>query len=78
MSEIIKCLQFIIEKLIDNLKWILFVLFEMFEVMVISIIPVATSRNLPVPEYSYSSSDEDEDYFDAADEISPTPSQSST
>ncbi|XP_014227981.1 oxysterol-binding protein-related protein 9 isoform X2 [Trichogramma pretiosum] len=41
----------------------------------------ATTRNLPVPEYSYSSSDEDEDYFDAADEISPTqttPSQTQT
>ncbi|XP_031782510.1 oxysterol-binding protein-related protein 9 isoform X3 [Nasonia vitripennis] len=36
----------------------------------------ATTRNLPVPEYSYSSSDEDEDFYDAADEISPTPSQS--
>ncbi|XP_012277175.1 oxysterol-binding protein-related protein 9 isoform X2 [Orussus abietinus] len=28
-------------------------------------------RNLPVPEFSYSSSDEDEDFYDAADEISP-------
>ncbi|XP_043483111.1 oxysterol-binding protein-related protein 9 [Leptopilina heterotoma] len=27
-------------------------------------------RDLPVPEYSYSSSDEDEDFFDAADDIS--------
>lgn len=27
-------------------------------------------RDLPVPEYSYSSSDEDEDYYDAADDIS--------
>jgi hypothetical protein len=39
---------------------------------------LTTARNLPVPEYSYSSSDEDEDYFDAADEISPTPLQSVT
>ncbi|CAL1674811.1 unnamed protein product [Lasius platythorax] len=29
-------------------------------------------RDLPVPQFSYSSSDEDDDYFDAADEI-PTP-----
>ncbi|XP_017796425.1 PREDICTED: oxysterol-binding protein-related protein 9 [Habropoda laboriosa] len=28
-------------------------------------------RDLPVPQFSYSSSDEDEDYYDAADEISP-------
>ncbi|XP_076276148.1 oxysterol-binding protein-related protein 9 isoform X4 [Lasioglossum baleicum] len=27
-------------------------------------------RDLPVPQFSYSSSDEDEDYYDAADEIS--------
>ncbi|XP_034189094.2 oxysterol-binding protein-related protein 9 isoform X5 [Osmia lignaria lignaria] len=28
-------------------------------------------RDLPVPQFSYSSSDEDEDYYDAADEIAP-------
>ncbi|XP_011298494.1 oxysterol-binding protein-related protein 9 [Fopius arisanus] len=39
---------------------------------------VSTSlpKNLPVPEFSYSSSDEDEDYYDAADDIStPTAAQ---
>ncbi|XP_053974681.1 oxysterol-binding protein-related protein 9 isoform X1 [Hylaeus volcanicus] len=38
-------------------------------------VPVLTNavvdRDLPVPQFSYSSSDEDEDYYDAADEISP-------
>ncbi|KAK0096804.1 hypothetical protein PV326_004354 [Microctonus aethiopoides] len=34
---------------------------------------LANARNLLVPEYSYSSSDEDEDYYDAADDIA-TPS----
>ncbi|XP_017879257.1 oxysterol-binding protein-related protein 9 isoform X2 [Ceratina calcarata] len=32
-------------------------------------------RDLPVPQFSYSSSDEDEDYYDAADEISPPSAQ---
>ncbi|XP_014216162.1 oxysterol-binding protein-related protein 9 isoform X2 [Copidosoma floridanum] len=39
---------------------------------------VSTSRSLAVPEYSYSSSDEDEDFYDAADEITPTLSQTTT
>ncbi|KAL0118802.1 hypothetical protein PUN28_009458 [Cardiocondyla obscurior] len=34
--------------------------------------PNVVDRDLPVPQFSYSSSDEDDDYFDAADEI-PTP-----
>jgi len=33
---------------------------------------LVVDRDLPVPQFSYSSSDEDDDYFDAADEI-PTP-----
>ncbi|XP_012215655.1 oxysterol-binding protein-related protein 9 isoform X2 [Linepithema humile] len=33
---------------------------------------LSNDRDLPVPQFSYSSSDEDDDYFDAADEI-PTP-----
>ncbi|KAL2726541.1 oxysterol-binding protein-related protein 9 [Vespula squamosa] len=32
---------------------------------------VVDNRDLPVPQFSYSSSDEDEDYYDAADEMSP-------
>ncbi|XP_043502655.1 oxysterol-binding protein-related protein 9 isoform X1 [Polistes fuscatus] len=32
---------------------------------------VVDNRDLPVPQFSYSSSDEDEDYYDAADELSP-------
>ncbi|XP_050459931.1 oxysterol-binding protein-related protein 9 isoform X2 [Cataglyphis hispanica] len=35
----------------------------------ISILPNVVDRDLPVPQFSYSSSDEDDDYFDAADEI---------
>lgn len=35
-------------------------------------LPNVVDRDLPVPQFSYSSSDEDDDYFDAADEI-PTP-----
>ncbi|KMQ92439.1 oxysterol-binding protein 9 [Lasius niger] len=35
-------------------------------------LPHVVDRDLPVPQFSYSSSDEDDDYFDAADEI-PTP-----
>ncbi|KAK2585482.1 hypothetical protein KPH14_010138 [Odynerus spinipes] len=34
-------------------------------------LPNVVDRDLPVPQFSYSSSDEDEDYYDAADEISP-------
>ncbi|XP_033221785.1 oxysterol-binding protein-related protein 9 isoform X2 [Belonocnema kinseyi] len=36
---------------------------------------LVVGRDLPVPEFSYSSSDEDEDYYDAADEISAPSSQ---
>ena len=36
---------------------------------------LVAGRDLPVPEFSYSSSDEDEDYYDAADEISPPSTQ---
>ncbi|EZA47806.1 Oxysterol-binding protein-related protein [Ooceraea biroi] len=32
-------------------------------------LPNVVDRDLPVPQFSYSSSDEDDDYFDAADEI---------
>ncbi|XP_011155819.1 oxysterol-binding protein-related protein 9 [Solenopsis invicta] len=32
-------------------------------------LPTVVDRDLPVPQFSYSSSDEDDDYFDAADEI---------
>ncbi|XP_063980875.1 oxysterol-binding protein-related protein 9 isoform X2 [Diachasmimorpha longicaudata] len=39
---------------------------ECMELRVSSNLP----KDLPVPEFSYSSSDEDEDYFDAADDIS--------
>lgn len=35
-------------------------------------VSLVVDRDLPVPQFSYSSSDEDDDYFDAADEI-PTP-----
>ncbi|XP_071641148.1 oxysterol-binding protein-related protein 9 isoform X2 [Temnothorax longispinosus] len=38
----------------------------------ISTLSNVVDRDLPVPQFSYSSSDEDDDYFDAADEI-PTP-----
>lgn len=37
----------------------------------IFICKAVVDRDLPVPQFSYSSSDEDEDYYDAADEISP-------
>lgn len=37
----------------------------------IFIYKAVVDRDLPVPQFSYSSSDEDEDYYDAADEISP-------
>ncbi|XP_011690301.1 PREDICTED: oxysterol-binding protein-related protein 9 [Wasmannia auropunctata] len=37
----------------------------------VSTLPNVVDRDLPVPQFSYSSSDEDDDYFDAADEISP-------
>ncbi|XP_076676333.1 oxysterol-binding protein-related protein 9 isoform X2 [Andrena cerasifolii] len=36
----------------------------------VSILSNVVDRDLPVPQFSYSSSDEDEDYYDAADEIS--------
>ncbi|KAM0737317.1 Oxysterol-binding protein-related protein 9 [Formica fusca] len=35
----------------------------------VSILSNVVDRDLPVPQFSYSSSDEDDDYFDAADEI---------
>lgn len=35
----------------------------------VPILPNVVDRDLPVPQFSYSSSDEDDDYFDAADEI---------
>ncbi|XP_033221784.1 oxysterol-binding protein-related protein 9 isoform X1 [Belonocnema kinseyi] len=47
---------------------------ECLETRVSSLINVV-GRDLPVPEFSYSSSDEDEDYYDAADEISAPSSQ---
>ncbi|KOX69761.1 Oxysterol-binding protein-related protein 9 [Melipona quadrifasciata] len=45
--------------------------FECVELRVPALPNAVVDRDLPVPQFSYSSSDEDEDYYDAADEISP-------
>ncbi|XP_033192639.1 oxysterol-binding protein-related protein 9 isoform X1 [Bombus vancouverensis nearcticus] len=44
---------------------------ECVELRVPTLPNAVVDRDLPVPQFSYSSSDEDEDYYDAADEISP-------
>ncbi|XP_017756318.1 PREDICTED: oxysterol-binding protein-related protein 9 [Eufriesea mexicana] len=44
---------------------------ECVELRVSTLPNAVVDKDLPVPQFSYSSSDEDEDYYDAADEISP-------
>jgi len=45
------------------------VLFRLYCRNFVRFATAVVDRDLPVPQFSYSSSDEDDDYFDAADEI---------